>query len=68
MLGVPSLNPKVARPMSGHWDVVWTDPELRLEQVRRRLKPISEGKRLLILAAAVTAAVFVVGGLIVWLA
>jgi hypothetical protein len=50
--------------------MVWTDPELRLEQVRRRLKPIDEGKRLLILAAAATAAVIVaaaVGGLIVWL-
>ena len=55
----------------GHWEVVWTDPEHRLEQVRRRLKPIDEGKRLLILAAAATAVVIVaaaaVGGLIVWL-
>jgi hypothetical protein len=54
--------------MSGHWGVVWTDPELRLEQVRRRLKPIDDGKRLLVLVAAATATVFVVGGLIVWLA
>jgi hypothetical protein len=48
--------------------VVWTDPEHRLEQVRRRLKPIDgESKRLLILAAAAAAVFVACAGLIAWL-
>jgi hypothetical protein len=48
--------------------MVWTDPEHRLEQVRRRLKPADgESMRLLILAAAATAVFVACAGLIAWL-
>jgi hypothetical protein len=48
--------------------MVWTDPEHRLEQVRRRLKP-ADGERmhLLLLAAAATAVVFAIIVGLIWL-